>query len=86
MREQLFGLWQFQKPEGDAKAIAHAEIISIIKDLCNKGMPLLVISSELAEVVDYSDRIVVLRDRKKVTELQGDDISQNAIMKAIAES
>ncbi len=65
---------------------AHAEIIGIIKDLCDKGMPLLVISSELAEVVDYSDRVVVLRDRKKVTELQGHEISQNSIMKAIAES
>jgi galactofuranose transport system ATP-binding protein len=65
---------------------AHAEIISIIKDLCAKGMPLLVISSELGEVVDYSDRVVVLRDRKKVTELQHDEISQNSIMKAIAES
>src|SRR5579859_1293602 len=65
---------------------AHAEVISIIKDLCKKGMPLLVISSELAEVVDYSDRVVVLRDRKKVTELQGDEITQNSIMKAIAES
>jgi monosaccharide-transporting ATPase len=49
-------------------------------------MPLLVISSELAEVVDYSDRVIVLRDRKKVTELQRDEISQNSIMKAIAES
>jgi len=65
---------------------AHTEIIGIIKDLCAKGMPLLVISSELAEVVDYSDRVVVLRDRKKVTELQRDKISQNSIMKAIAES
>ncbi len=64
---------------------AHAEIIGIIKDLCAKGMPLLVISSELAEVVDYSHRVIVLRDRKKVTELQGDEISQNSIMKAIAE-
>ncbi len=64
---------------------AHAEIIGIVKDLCRKGMPLLVISSELAEVVDYSDRVVVLRDRKKVTELQRGEISQNSIMKAIAE-
>jgi simple sugar transport system ATP-binding protein len=65
---------------------AHAEVISIIKNLCKKGMPLLVISSELAEVVDYSDRVVVLRDRKKVTELQRDEISQSSIMKAIAET
>jgi simple sugar transport system ATP-binding protein len=65
---------------------AHAEIIGILKDLCKNGMPLLVISSELAEVVDYSDRVVVLRDRKKVTELVHDQISQGAIMKAIAEN
>jgi simple sugar transport system ATP-binding protein len=64
---------------------AHAEIISIIKRLCKQGMALLVISSELAELVDYSDRVIVLRDRKQVGELTGEDISQAAIMQAIAE-
>jgi len=64
---------------------AHAEVISIIKKLSEEGMPLLVISSELAEVVDYSDRVVVLRDRNKVTELERNEISQNSIMQAIAE-
>lgn len=64
---------------------AHAEIINIIKRLSNEGMSLLVISSELAEVVDYSDRVVVLRDRKKVAELKGDDVTENRIMQVIAE-
>ncbi len=64
---------------------AHAEIIEIIKQLCADGMALLVISSELAEVVDYSHRIVVLRDHKKLTELTGDDINEQMIMHAIAE-
>jgi monosaccharide-transporting ATPase len=64
---------------------AHAEIIQIIKQLCSKGMALLVISSELAEVVDYSHRVVVLRDRKKLTELTGDDINEQMIMHTIAE-
>jgi simple sugar transport system ATP-binding protein len=64
---------------------AHAEIINIIKRLCKQGIALLVISSELAEVVDYSDRVVILRDRKKLTELVGDEISENAIMQTIAE-
>ncbi len=64
---------------------AHAEIINIIKRLCQQGISLLVISSELAEVVDYSDRVVVLRDHKKLTEFIGDDITENAIMQAIAE-
>jgi simple sugar transport system ATP-binding protein len=64
---------------------AHAEIIQIIKHLCSQGMALLVISSELAEVVDYSHRVVVLRDRRKLTELTGDDINEQMIMQAIAE-
>ena len=48
-------------------------------------MALLVISSELAEVVDYTHRVVVLRDRKKLTELVGDDINEQMIMQTIAE-
>jgi galactofuranose transport system ATP-binding protein len=65
---------------------AHAEIVQIIKKLCSDGLALLVISSELAEVVEYSNRIVVLRDRKKLTELTGDDINEQNIMHAIAET
>lgn len=63
---------------------AHAEIINIIKNLCRDGLALLVISSELAEIVDYSDRIVVLRDHKKIAELEGEQISEHAIMQTIA--
>lgn len=65
---------------------AHAEIVQIIKQLCSDGLALLVISSELAEVVEYSNRIIVLRDRKKLTELVGDDINEQKIMQAIAET
>jgi simple sugar transport system ATP-binding protein len=64
---------------------AHAEIVSIIKRLAKDGKAMMIISSELPEIVDYSDRVVVLRDRKKLTELVGDQISENMIMQAIAE-
>ena len=64
---------------------AHAEIINIVKRLANEGKAMMVISSELAEIVDYSDRVVVLRDRKKVTELENSQISEKMIMQAIAE-
>jgi simple sugar transport system ATP-binding protein len=64
---------------------AHAEIIAIIKRLAHEGKSLMIASSELAEVVDYSDRVVVLRDRRKIAELEGDDISEETIMQAIAE-
>jgi simple sugar transport system ATP-binding protein len=65
---------------------AHAEIIQIIKQLANEGKAMLIISSELAEIVDYSDRVIILRDRKKVRELEGNDINETTIMQAIATS
>ena len=43
---------------------AHAEIIRLIERLCEDGLALLVISSELEEIASYSDRVVVLRDRQ----------------------
>ncbi len=45
---------------------AHAEIVSLIRKLCAEGLALLVASSELEELVAVSDRVAVLRDRKKV--------------------
>ncbi|CAM2939485.1 sugar ABC transporter ATP-binding protein [Vibrio mytili] len=63
---------------------AHAEIIRLIESLCANGLALLVISSELEELVGYADRVVVLRDRKQVAEIQTEDLSVPAIMQAIA--
>jgi simple sugar transport system ATP-binding protein len=63
---------------------AHAEIIRLIRELCDKGLSLLVISSELDEIVAYSDRVVVLRDRAHVGTLGDDAISVPAILAAIA--
>ncbi|MGY8676300.1 sugar ABC transporter ATP-binding protein [Bradyrhizobium sp. UFLA05-153] len=63
---------------------AHAEIIRLIRELCDDGLALLVISSELDEIVTYSDRVVVLRDRAHVEELQGEAIDVSNILAAIA--
>jgi len=63
---------------------AKAEIEKLIAKLCAEGMAIVFISSELEEVVRDSHRVVVLRDRKKVGELTGDEIDLAAIMKTIA--
>ncbi|GGB14453.1 galactofuranose ABC transporter, ATP-binding protein YtfR [Agarivorans gilvus] len=63
---------------------AHAEIIRLIESLCANGLALLVISSELEELVGYADRVIVLRDRKQVAEIPTEDLSVPAIMQAIA--
>ena len=63
---------------------AHAEIVRTINRLREEGLALFVISSELDEVVAYSNRIVVMRDRAMVAELDGSDIAPDAIVQAIA--
>lgn len=65
---------------------AHAEILKLIRSLCERGMALLVASSEMEELVAFSHRVVVLRDREQVAELEGEAISEQGIMRAIAGS
>lgn len=63
---------------------AHAEIVQLIRELCAQGLGLIVASSELEELVAFSDKVLVLRDRKKVAEISGRQIDQQTIMQAIA--
>lgn len=63
---------------------AKSEIIQIIDSLCKQGMALMVISSELDEVVEFSDNVVVLKDRRKVSELHGEEITSQNLMAEIA--
>ena len=63
---------------------AHAEIIRLIERLREDGMALLVISSELDEIVTYAEEVIVLRDRAHVARLRGAALSVPAITAAIA--
>jgi len=63
---------------------AKTEIQRLVLDLSKEGKSVLFISSELEEVLRVSNRIAVLRDRKKIKELRDYDMSEHAIMKTIA--
>jgi simple sugar transport system ATP-binding protein len=63
---------------------AKAEIEKLVASLCEDGVAILFISSEIDEVVRDCGRVVVLRDRKKVGELSGAEIDSQAIMQIIA--
>lgn len=63
---------------------AKAEIETLIRELSNAGISVLMISSEIAELERNCDRIAVLRDGKVAGELLGDDITQANIMGLIA--
>jgi ribose transport system ATP-binding protein len=63
---------------------AKSEIQSLIDELAEQGLGVLLISSELEEVVEGADRVLVLRDGAVVGTLRGDDISEDRIMRTIA--
>jgi ribose transport system ATP-binding protein len=65
---------------------AKAEVQALIAELAEKGMAVVLISSELEEVVEGSDTVVVLRDGTQLGRLVGDDISEDAIMDLIADA
>jgi monosaccharide-transporting ATPase len=66
---------------------AKAEVQALIDELAREGLGVLLISSELEELIDGSDRVVVLRDGSVVGELTRsgvDRITEENILTAIA--
>ena len=63
---------------------AKAEIMKLTLELCENGMAVAFISSELEEVVKLSNNIVVMRDRKKIAELSEEEIDHDRILQTIA--
>lgn len=60
------------------------DIQKLVLKLASEGMSVTFISSETDEMLRTCSRLVVMRDRKAVGELSGDDLTQNKIMNTIA--
>jgi simple sugar transport system ATP-binding protein len=63
---------------------AKAEIMKLTLELCENGMAVAFISSELEEVIKLSNRILVMRDRRKVAELHDGEIDYDRVLQIIA--
>lgn len=63
---------------------AKGEIQRLVEELATSGMGVLLISSELEEIIEGSDHVVVLRDGSTVAELMQQGLSQDAILAAMA--
>ncbi|MBD1566499.1 sugar ABC transporter ATP-binding protein [Vibrio sp. SA48] len=59
---------------------AKSEIYRMMTEMARQGVAILMISSELPEVVGMSDRVYVMREGYVVGELQQEEISQESIM------
>ncbi len=65
---------------------AKYEIYGIINRLAEEGKAVIVISSEMSELLGISDRIYVMNDGRFVAEMPASDASQEKIMRAIMKS
>lgn len=59
---------------------AKAEIHGLISELANRGMAIIMISSELPEIIGMSDRVMVMHEGRVTGSLERDELEQEKIM------
>ena len=77
-------LLMLDEPTRGIDIAAKQDIMELIVTQCRRGLAILFISSEMSEVLRISDRIAVLRDRRKIGEVDACDISEQGIYQMIA--
>ncbi len=70
----------FDEPTRGIDVGAKKEIYSFMNELVKQGKAILMISSELPEVIGMSDRIYVMRGRRVVKELSSEEATQEVII------
>jgi len=63
---------------------AKFEVYKILRNLCNSGIGIIVVSSDLPEVIGICDRVVVMYEGKKSGELVGAEITEENVMQYAA--
>jgi simple sugar transport system ATP-binding protein len=63
---------------------AKAQIQQLVADLAKDGVSVVFISAELEEVLRLSDRLVVMRDRRKIDERANEDVTVSDVLDLIA--
>ncbi len=58
-----------------------SQIYAFIRDLATKGLSVIVISSEMSEVIGLSDRVLVMREGRLAGEVAGDDMTEDNIVR-----
>ena len=90
----LLAKWMFAEPDimlldEPTRGIdvgAKYEIYCIINELAAAGKSVVMISSELPEVLGLSDRIYIMNEGKMVGEMKAEEATQESIMSVILQS
>jgi ribose transport system ATP-binding protein len=72
----------FDEPTRGIDIGAKAEVLSIIQALADSGVAIIVISSEQTEILQVSDRVLVIREGRIVAELDRSEASEQSLTQA----
>lgn len=72
----------FDEPTRGIDVGAKSEIYHLMNELVSQGKSIIMISSEMTEILRMSDRIIVMCEGRKTGEISIEEASQQAIMKA----
>lgn len=70
----------FDEPTRGIDVGAKQEIYNLMNELCAQGMAIIMISSEMEEIIGMSDRIVVLSEGTQTATLERSDFKQETIL------
>ncbi|WP_336082927.1 sugar ABC transporter ATP-binding protein [Thalassospira sp. CH_XMU1448-2] len=71
----------FDEPTRGVDVGAKSEIYTILRNLASKGVGVLVISSEMPELIGLCDRIIVLHEGRVAGEVEDENMTEEKIMK-----
>ncbi|WED25782.1 sugar ABC transporter ATP-binding protein [Vibrio sp. DW001] len=72
----------FDEPTRGIDVGAKSEIYNLIQKLSQQGKAIIVVSSEMPEIIRVSDRVIVMRESQVARELLGKDITEENIAQA----
>lgn len=70
----------FDEPTKGIDVGAKAEIYRLLRELCSQGVGVLIISSDLPEILTVSDRVIVMRDGRIVGERMTADTTEEELV------
>jgi ribose transport system ATP-binding protein len=59
---------------------AKQEIYKVMVNLLKEGKAIIMVSSDMPEIISMSDRVIIMKNGQKMAELTGEDISEENIL------
>jgi ABC-type sugar transport system ATPase subunit len=70
----------FDEPTWGIDVGSKQEIYKVMVDLLKQGKAIIMVSSDMPEVISMSDRVIIMKNGEKMAELSGDQVSEENIL------